>query len=255
MKKLSACLLALLLAAVLAVPAQAKSYESSGWYVTFTGDNRMDSNFNSATMNELYAGMQPGDTAVVTMQINNQNAAGTDWYMTNTVLRSLEESSDAANGAYTYRLVYQGPNSSTPNVLYDNSSVGGEEKSASGASGLKEATESLDEFFYLDTLGTGQQGTVTLTVGLDGETQGNSYQDTFAQLEMNFAVEVINTTPEVITRTRRDENSGHRTAIVYTGDRDMMPYIIAAAVSGLLLLAYALYTVRARQQKKGGRAK
>lgn len=35
----------------------------------------------------------------------------------------------------------------------------------------------------------GENGTVNLTVGLDGESQGNIYQDTLAKLMMNFAVE------------------------------------------------------------------
>ena len=44
-------------------------------------------------------------------------------------------------------------------------------------------------FFSLDTLEPGENGTVNLTVGLDGESQGNIYQDTLAKLMMNFAVE------------------------------------------------------------------
>ena len=42
---------------------------------------------------------------------------------------------------------------------------------------LHEATDALEDFFYLDSQTTGQQGTIRLRVSLDGETQGNSYQN------------------------------------------------------------------------------
>ena len=38
-------------------------------------------------------------------------------------------------------------------------------------------------------------GIITLEVALDGETQGNSYQDTLADLQMNFAVELRDDLP------------------------------------------------------------
>ncbi len=73
-------------------------------------------------------------------------------------------------------------------VLYDSETVGGEGTSYVGK-GLEQATDSLDDFFYLDRLDAGKAGSVHLKVILDGETQGNGYQDTLARLQMNFAVE------------------------------------------------------------------
>ena len=55
---------------------------------------------------------------------------------------------------------------------------------------------SLEEFFYLDRLVPGGDGIVTLKVELDGETQGNTYQNTLASLQMNFAVEKAVATQE-----------------------------------------------------------
>ena len=49
----------------------------------------------------------------------------------------------------------------------------------------------MDEFFYLDRLASGENGKIGLTVALDGETQGNGYQNTLAKLQLAFAVEPV----------------------------------------------------------------
>ena len=74
-------------------------------------------------------------------------------------------------------------------TLYSSENVGGDGKGGLPEQGLHEATDSLEDFFYLDTLDAGGEGLITLKVCLDGETQGNAYQDTMAKLQMNFAVE------------------------------------------------------------------
>ena len=88
---------------------------------------------------------------------------------------------------------------------------------------------------YMDKLTTGQGGVVELKILLDGETQGNSYQDSLADLRMRFAVEL---TP--IGK------------IIKTGDESMnvSPFYIGMAVSGLLFLVLAVDGLR--QRKKQG---
>ena len=191
MKKRS---LGLALAAVLSVSMAATAYGETlrgdpGWGVSFTKDNKMVSNFKTADMDEAIYGMQPGDNVVVTLSLKNENAADTDWYMTNKVLRSLEESNDAAaGGAYTYILTYT-DKAGGKKTLFSSDTVGGEDISKAGE-GLHAATDALEDFFYLDTLASSEKGRVSLEVALDGETQGNDYQDTLADLQMNFAVEL-----------------------------------------------------------------
>ena len=78
-------------------------------------------------------------------------------------------------------------------------------------------------------------------MGLDGETQGNDYQDTLADLAMNFAVELKEAAPE----------PGAPRIIVKTGDdRNLLPYYVAMAVSGVLLLILAIDNVRRRARAK-----
>lgn len=71
-------------------------------------------------------------------------------------------------------------------VLFDSETVSGD-----GGAGLYEATDGLGDFFKLCTMAPGGSGYVTLYVKLDGETQGNGYQNTLARLRLNFAVNII----------------------------------------------------------------
>lgn len=236
-KKIVSILVVLILMTALAGTASAKTFVGEDdWRVAFTADAKMSSSFKSSDMDDIILGMQPGDDVIITLKLANDHRETTNWYMTNKVLASLEDrSKTASGGAYTYTLVYTSPDGEE-NVLFDSDTVGGEDKSEAGE-GLNEATSALKNFFYLDTLETGDVGTITLRVALDGESQGNGYQDTLADLQMNFAVEL---------------NTGE-TTIVYTGDDSMTPYIIAAGVSGILLLGLALYSLLGRRHARKAR--
>ena len=237
------------LSALLVVPSFAETIQGdSGWQVTFTGDKKMESNFKSSDMDEVIMGMQPGDRVIFTLALTNANDTATDWYMTNKVLSSLEDSVGVAKGgAYTYILKYTNP-AGTVKTLFDSDTVGGDDISAAGE-GLHEATSALKDYFYLDTLTKGQSGSITLEVALDGETQANSYQNTLADLQMNFAVELNNNPSSPSSPST--PGSRKPTAVVNTGeDRENIPYLIAAAVSGCILLGLGIYGRRQRKQQR-----
>ena len=252
--------------------------------VTFSADKKMVPNYSKSEMYKEFMGMQPGDSTDIVMNLQNDYASSVDWYLTNKVIKSLEDTRDNENlagGAYTYTLSYKGPTSDRDRVLFDSDTVGGEDVSTLGQ-GLHEATGALEDWLYLDTFQSGEGGQLVLTVALDGETQGNDYQDTLAELQMNFAVE-LNVTKEggengseqsggggTIPGEERDaDNEGggtststttttttrNRTQVVRTGDyTDSIPFLIAAGFSGLVLLTLAIYTLRERRRQKGGNA-
>lgn len=188
------CILAFaVLLGVSAVPAYADSQNGeSGWHVLFNG-NQMESTFHSQEIADAVYALQPGDDVTFALTTENTSNVTTDWYMTNEVLRSLEDTQAVAdNGGYTYRLTYK-DKAGTETVLYTSDSIGGEKESPIGE-GLNEATDSLEDFFFLDRLAPGEGGSLALYVALDGESQGNVYQDTLADLQMNFAVELVKDT-------------------------------------------------------------
>lgn len=250
------------IAALALVPAGAVKADvktgSSDWSVEFTSDKKMVSNFKTSDLDEVIFGLQPGDSAKLTMKLANKNENTTDWYMTNKVLHSLEDRSknkDTAGGAYTYKLTYTNPEGEEK-VLFDSNTVGGEDVSSAGE-GLNEATDALKDYFFLDQFKNGEGGKIDLTVGLDGETQGNDYQDTLADLQMNFAVELSSSattaTNNSTTQTRR---STTRTTVVKTGDENnMLPYFLIAGAGGLFLLFFAIFCIMGRRKdRKGGTA-
>lgn len=265
-KKFGSLLLMLCLVCTVALEVHAETfYGDSGWQVTFTADSKMESNFKNKDLTEAIMGLQPGDNIIFTVNLKNSNKSATDWYMTNEVLYSLEDRSanSATNGgAYTYILTYTGKDG-TARTLFSSDTVGGD--TASGAEeGLHGATDGLEDYFYLDTLASGKSGKITLEIALDGETQGNDYQDTLADLQMNFAVETntnTNTTgsntPGNNTSTSNRSNrsastAGTRTGVVKTGDEtNLVPLYIVMGITGALFLILAIYSMkRGKKEKK-----
>ena len=225
--------LSLILTLPLAVCADHLS-GGSGWTVEFTKDEKLESNFSSSSIADAARGLQPGDDLTVTIRLINSSGKTADWYMLNEIIRSLEDTqTNAAGGAYAYQLTYA-PSVGQLVTLYDSETVGGE-LNGSEPEGLNEVDSALKNYMALETMRSGNSGTVTLKVSLDGETQGNSYQDSLADLRMRFAVEL---TP--IGK------------IIKTGDESMnvSPFYIGMAVSGLLFLVLAVDGLR--QRKKQG---
>ncbi len=263
-------LLSSLVAFSFAIPVQAETYYGDeNWKVAFTSEDKMESSFSTADINDVIGGMQPGDNVIITLNLKNENRTTTDWYMRNEVLYSLEDRStnkETSGGAYTYRLVYTDKDGEV-NTLFDSDTVGGESADDTinrMGEGLKSATNALKDYFYLDTLAKGAGGVVTLEVALDGETQGNHYQDTLADLQMDFAVELRDTprggggggggTPDTPGTPNTPDTPGSttsRTGVVRTGDdNQIVLFSVISGVTGLLLLLYCIYNLRAYRKRR-----
>ncbi len=203
--------------------------------------NLTDNNVESELKNRMRE-LQPGDDVTFVINLRNEYSKSTNWYMTSKIVDSLEEGS-AKNGAYEYYLRYvNNTDSSKSQDIFNSLTVGGD-----NSTGLMEINEALKEdytraadgekYFYLDNLARGQGGQIILTVALDGETQGNDYQDRLADLKMNFAVQVQD----------QPTLNAPKTSDMY----DLFPYYVAMVVSGLLFLYFALDAYTDRLYKKG----
>lgn len=249
-KKWLASVLALLLA-VTPITAYAEDFSGGdGWKVSFDG-KKMTSTFKNTDIDDKIYEMEPGDTVDFHIQLKNEYKQTTDWYMTNKVLKSLEDVQTVAEGgAYSYILTYI-KQDGTKETLYSSEEVGGETKNASGE-GLHQATNSLKDYFYLDRLKSGQSGEITLKVKLEGETQGNTYQDTLAKLQMNFAVELVDDsttpgTPDNPTKTPPKKSPSRTT--VKTGDNSrVLLYSVIALIAGLVCAGAVVYNVRQNRE-------
>ena len=200
---------------------------------------------------------------MLSLALVNGDSQGTDWYMTNEVLSSLEDSQGVAQGgAYTYTLTYRN-GAGEEATLYSSENVGGEKSSAAGE-GLHEVTDNMDEFFYLDRLASGENGQIGLKVALDGETQGNGYQNTLAKLQLAFAVEPVaggggnggsgggddGNTPRTPPPSTPTSSTVYQVGSVQTGDASHILLWSAIALgAGLILTIIAITRLR---QEKGG---
>ena len=226
--------------------------EVNDGYVTFTQNAKMEErNFD---VDQIFDGLEPGDVRNYNVHLTNSYPSTTRWYMSNEVLKTLEENG-INGGSYKYTLTYTNPSGATT-ILYPKTEeeqkhnlniedIENNEKPIGNNAGddrigLQQATEDLEKFFLLDTLNPNETGHVTLTVRFEGETQDNSYQNTMARIKMNFAAEIV---PTGSNRTVR---------AVKTGDENnLVPYYIGMIVAGLLFLYLALDAFTDRLYKRG----
>lgn len=255
MKRILSAIVGLVLVLCLPSVALADHIDgSTGWYVEYNNSGQVVDNYTQRSWADNVSKLQPGDDITLTVEIRETNDATADWYLSNAVLKSFEDG-DAKGSAYGYTLSYEGPNNSR--TLYESKSIGGE----GSASGLAEATNAMDDYFYLGTLAKGETGKITLNVALDGETEGNAYFDTLAQLGLKFAVEpnvnpennYVNKTEEKQEVKQREQQqdvvnrtvSANRQNLAKTGDRtSMFPLYLLIAAVGILCLALAIRNMR-----------
>ena len=266
MKRVFAAFVSFLLTLAMPVSAFANHIDgSTGWYVEYNEAGRMVDNYTQKSWADNVSQPQPGDDITLTIEMRQTNDSSADWYLSNQVLKSLE-SGDAKGSAYGYTLSYEGPSNSR--TLYTSKSVGGQ----GSAEGLAEATNAMDDYFFLGTLSKGETAKVTLNVALDGETEGNAYFDTLARLSLKFAVEpnvepqnkTVNKT-ETKNQTVEQQGAGqsvvNRTVsasqqnLAKTGDQTtMFPVFLAIAGAGIVCLALAIRNVRNKKNEEEGDA-
>ena len=177
-KTIKTILLSLLVTALCGSVCFAENTKFTGT-CTYDG-SKINSDFTSSSFAASIRNLEPGDSVDYTITYKNGASELTRWYMKNSVIKTLEDSSTASNGGYSYTLTNVGPDGKRT-VLYDSEEVGGED--THGGTGLEQATNGTDDWFFIQELASGETGKTLLDVTLDGETQVNSYQDTDGSLD------------------------------------------------------------------------
>jgi hypothetical protein len=233
--------------------ADTLSNEDENWKVTYD-EKGLSTNFDTTGVSSTIKGAMPGDTISYVISTQNDKSGNTDWYLSNSVISSLEDE-DTAGGAYTYQLSYIA-NDGTTTALYD-STVGGD-----AGTGLTQVNNTTDNnYFYLGRLSEGQTGKVVLNITLDGNTQTSSYMSKFAQLKMNFAVEEAVNSVVTVNNTVTETAPGN---VVYlqntpkantdvlsgpkTGDA-ILPMILSILGVAVGILLVIIWAVNSRNRK------
>lgn len=251
MKRLLIVILAAMVAIAVPTVALADSFEGKTWNVTYTSSGNMDDDYSFAEYSDQISQLQPGDDITLKVVLHHDNDKTGDWYLRNDVIKSLEDASNAAGSAYTYKLDYAGP--ATSRNLFDSTTIGGD-----SGDGLHDADDALSDtdYIYLDKLTKGQTATVTLYVALDGETESNAYFDTLAQVKLGFAVEPEADTEKGESNNDTSSNSsstggGTSRNAVKTGDETrLFPFYVAMLVSGILFAGLAVVSYRERKKEE-----
>lgn len=216
---------------------------TADWTVTFTG-NSMTSDGTTSISKEL-SGMQPGDSATFNIKLLNDCNEEASWYMKSSVLKSMETEL-AKGGAYTYKLSYTGPDGKTAMII-GNETVSGE---GGNTNGLFDAAAATNEWFFLDKLPAHGQGAVALYVALDPESHGNSYFDTKAQLQLEFAAETPGGKMIVQGTSDTSKNTG---GFKLPSTGDMVKFGLPIAVVIIALVAWIAVRRRSSTKEEGGK--
>ena len=233
-------LLTLTMVLALGAVSFAQDYERTGSTFTFNGTEIVTD--DAIRIDQEISNMEPGDTVKITTTYVNKDSETTEWYMENKVLDTLEERSDMLGG-YSYKLTNVGPGGEKT-VIFDSDAIGDYESPDSERQGLKEATNATEDYFFIQELKAGQSGQTVLEVGLDGESQINSYEKKDAELQLSYAVEKISA-EDIIKHVKK-------TGGVKTGDDTniLLPAVICLA--GILLIIVGLIS-RRKDRKDGDR--
>ena len=127
--------------------------------------------------------------------------------MTSKAIKTLEEASNASNGAYSFKLLYNN------DPIYESDTVGGD-----GNSGFTEISNATGDWFWLGYIDSGQSGDVQIQMALDGETQDNSYMSTVGKLSVSFAVEFNDGQGKRFVEEGQSAASSSVGSILQTGD-------------------------------------
>ena len=247
MKKIQSFFAILMLACLIVVPTLSAFATEADSIVTYDGTTLSRTETKSA--GETFSNLLPGEEGTYVIEFANNSNMDTDWYVLNSIVSSFEDQSSAEGGAYEYELSFTDAKGSST-ALYSNATVGGETPNTQ-PSGLHQAAEGLEDFFYITTLKAGEKGTMQLRLALDGESESDSYMNTMAKLNIEFAVETVTeeeaAPAPVVTPSNKAANKG--TGEVKTGDTSNMTLYIVIAAAALVVIIVVIIVVLVRRRK------
>ena len=158
--------------------------------VTFNDKNTLEyTSFTEAedgiTTGNAFEGVLPGETRDLTITLENSNNHTADFYISATVMDTLEEAHNASGAVYDIELTADG------NLLYDSTLGGYQSEGANGnTAGLSQMNDSLTGDIFIATLKKGETADVVLTIYFDGEAMGSTdssdYSNALATLDFGF---------------------------------------------------------------------
>ena len=243
--KLFTLLLTLTMVLAMSQMVFADDYTAKGGTYTYNGTDIERT--EGQAISEAVSQLEPGDTVKITLTYKNDTSDTTEWYMENTVLKTLEEEA-GMDGGYTYVLSNIGPDGKETTIFDTREgAIGGAEKK--GGTGLEQATNATEgkinsqDYFFIQELKADESGQTVLTVGLDGESLANVYETRNASIQIGYAVEKLETGETVYKHVKRKSN-------IDTGDTTDLIGPAAVFLGACLLLIIGIISYR-KDRKEG----
>lgn len=203
---------------------------------------------------DAFVGIAPGDSKVEKISIKNESDDLYDFYILQETVKALEETNNAAGGAYKFDIRVGEDYDSSKSLL--SKEVGGyDADGAASAEGLSEVneldgytfltelegSESTYLFIALEVIGEGNNNYSTVSSNVDGS-NGLGYTNALGQLKLSFKVESPShqgeKTKKVVTKTVDKVKTVKK--YVKTGDSVKLFVFAGVLLVGVALLIFSL---------------
>lgn len=210
---------------------QVHAYDESP-LISFDGEaaNYFEFNTDRKDLSEKFEGMFPGETRSETFTLVNNDKRELKFYLNTKVLKDLTDTNNHA--VYDITFARDGE------VFYDGT-IGDQ------GTLVDLGNQSMGENMLIATLNENESSAITMSIGIDGDSMGNAYQNAATDLQFVFSVQYDDPIAPQPTIVQRFVDA------VKTGDyTTLAPYIIAlvAAIAGIIGL---LITRKKRNAKEG----
>lgn len=146
--------------------------------ISFDGDSAQyfEFNTNQSEMTDKFTGMMPGEKRSETFTLVNNDSRELKFFLDTHVLKDLETN---AEGLAVYEITF-----SRDGEVFYRGTVGGEDGSLVDLSG-----NSMGDSMLMAELKENESTQIEMTIGIDGDSMDNSYQNAIGSLQFVFAVQ------------------------------------------------------------------
>lgn len=210
-------------------------------------DGNLSENFqfssNPDSLTEKFSGMMPGESRSETFTIVNNDNREMKFFLNTQVLKDLGEDNKAIGAVYEITFEKDGE-------IFYKGTVGGENGSLVDLSGQR-----MGEDMLMATLNKGESCELRLTIGIDGDSMDNNYQDGIAQMQFSFSAQERQGTtskPSYIEEFLKDpvKQTINYLSSVATGDKTNLFISIVGVFSSILLVC--IFAIAKKQHNKEG---
>jgi len=237
MKKITALLMASLLAISVAVPAQAATNDDK--VINFEGEAEAFATVKDSDIN--FQDMEPGETRTVSLLLTNNDFNTLRFYMSGSVPENIANKGNS-EAVYDVKLSKDG-------TVFFEGTVGSTTDGSINATNTNSVVQNLNDRFLLASLSQGTDTTVEMAVTLDGDSANNTYMSQEGAIQLNISVELDNAVPETVVEKQIITVTQPVSSTVKTGDTTVNP-MVYIAIAGICAACVVIILVARKKREE-----